>query len=171
MEFGHWDQHNCSLHLKFVIWNIWNDTELLIPEYVRIECDRYTQMVWQTWIVLHVQLCYQCSYGARSSVVLLQLWCQCYYCVIASVAQVHLDMWCRFICGTTVVSVVPYLTTVSVIWVGQGNFLTINSDTKTMGRNSGIFWALLKCRSVMHMSRETCLYHILVAWYSSISGN
>ena len=35
---------------------------------------------------------------------------------------------------------------VSVIWIGQGNFLTLNSDKTTMGRNSGIFWALLQCR-------------------------
>ncbi|XP_070580414.1 UNC93-like protein MFSD11 isoform X2 [Ptychodera flava] len=33
----------------------------------------------------------------------------------------------------------------AVIWTGQGNFLTINSDTETIGRNSGIFWALLQC--------------------------
>ncbi|XP_031558594.1 UNC93-like protein MFSD11 [Actinia tenebrosa] len=33
----------------------------------------------------------------------------------------------------------------SVIWTGQGNFLTLNSDTDTMSRNSGIFWALLQC--------------------------
>ncbi|KAK2191993.1 hypothetical protein NP493_41g03028 [Ridgeia piscesae] len=32
-----------------------------------------------------------------------------------------------------------------VIWIGQGNFLTLNSDKTTMGRNSGIFWALLQC--------------------------
>ncbi|XP_048575667.1 UNC93-like protein MFSD11 isoform X2 [Nematostella vectensis] len=33
----------------------------------------------------------------------------------------------------------------SIIWTGQGNFLTINSDKETMPRNSGIFWALLQC--------------------------
>ncbi|XP_077979841.1 UNC93-like protein MFSD11 [Glandiceps talaboti] len=44
-----------------------------------------------------------------------------------------------------------YLTSVlvgigaAVIWTAQGNFLTINSDTDTIGRNSGIFWALLQC--------------------------
>ncbi|XP_002732131.1 UNC93-like protein MFSD11 [Saccoglossus kowalevskii] len=44
-----------------------------------------------------------------------------------------------------------YLTSVlvgigaAVIWTAQGNFLTINSDTETIGRNSGIFWALLQC--------------------------
>uniref|UniRef100_A0A2R5LAG9 UNC93-like protein MFSD11 n=1 Tax=Ornithodoros turicata TaxID=34597 RepID=A0A2R5LAG9_9ACAR len=31
------------------------------------------------------------------------------------------------------------------IWTGQGNFLTINSDSTTMSRNSGIFWAMLQC--------------------------
>eukprot|EP00794_Sanderia_malayensis_P009173 gene9173-10146_t len=33
----------------------------------------------------------------------------------------------------------------AVIWTAQGNFLTINSNQDTMGRNSGIFWALLQC--------------------------
>ena len=33
----------------------------------------------------------------------------------------------------------------AIIWTGQGNFLTLNSDDITMGRNSGIFWAMLQC--------------------------
>ncbi|XP_035210006.1 UNC93-like protein MFSD11 [Stegodyphus dumicola] len=33
----------------------------------------------------------------------------------------------------------------SLFWTGQGNFLTINSDSETMSRNSGVFWALLQC--------------------------
>ena len=33
----------------------------------------------------------------------------------------------------------------ALIWTAQGNFLTINSDESTMGRNSGIFWAILQC--------------------------
>ena len=33
----------------------------------------------------------------------------------------------------------------AIIWTGQGNFLTLNSDDLTMGRNSGIFWAMLQC--------------------------
>lgn len=33
----------------------------------------------------------------------------------------------------------------SLFWAGQGNFLTINSDSDTMSRNSGVFWALLQC--------------------------
>ncbi|XP_051889289.1 LOW QUALITY PROTEIN: UNC93-like protein MFSD11 [Pristis pectinata] len=32
----------------------------------------------------------------------------------------------------------------AVIWTAQGNCLTINSDENTIGRNSGIFWALLQ---------------------------
>ncbi|XP_005993257.1 UNC93-like protein MFSD11 [Latimeria chalumnae] len=32
----------------------------------------------------------------------------------------------------------------AVLWTGQGNCLTINSNANTIGRNSGIFWALLQ---------------------------
>ncbi|XP_006635161.1 UNC93-like protein MFSD11 [Lepisosteus oculatus] len=33
----------------------------------------------------------------------------------------------------------------AVLWTAQGNLLTINSTEHTIGRNSGIFWALLQC--------------------------
>uniref|UniRef100_A0A8C5GHK1 Major facilitator superfamily domain containing 11 n=1 Tax=Gouania willdenowi TaxID=441366 RepID=A0A8C5GHK1_GOUWI len=32
----------------------------------------------------------------------------------------------------------------AVLWTAQGNVLAINSDNHTIGRNSGIFWALLQ---------------------------
>ncbi|KAK7113337.1 UNC93-like protein MFSD11 isoform X2 [Littorina saxatilis] len=32
----------------------------------------------------------------------------------------------------------------AILWTAQGNFLTINSESATIGRNSGIFWALLQ---------------------------
>ena len=32
----------------------------------------------------------------------------------------------------------------AMIWVAQGNFLTLNSGPETMERNSGIFWAMLQ---------------------------
>lgn len=32
----------------------------------------------------------------------------------------------------------------AMIWVAQGNFLTLNSDESTMERNSGLFWAMLQ---------------------------
>ena len=37
---------------------------------------------------------------------------------------------------------------IAVLWTGQGNFLTINSDSESISRNSGIFWALLQTRYV-----------------------
>ncbi|XP_071106126.1 UNC93-like protein MFSD11 [Haliotis cracherodii] len=33
----------------------------------------------------------------------------------------------------------------AILWTAQGSTLTINSDTETVARNSGIFWALLQC--------------------------
>jgi len=33
----------------------------------------------------------------------------------------------------------------AIIWTGQGTCFTMNSDSSTLGRNSGIFWALLQC--------------------------
>ncbi|XP_065659218.1 UNC93-like protein MFSD11 isoform X2 [Hydra vulgaris] len=33
----------------------------------------------------------------------------------------------------------------AILWCGQGNFLTLNSDAETINRNSSIFWALLQC--------------------------
>ncbi|KAL1117289.1 hypothetical protein AAG570_004615 [Ranatra chinensis] len=33
----------------------------------------------------------------------------------------------------------------SVIWTGQGNYLTLNCDSTTMSTNSGVFWAMLQC--------------------------
>lgn len=32
----------------------------------------------------------------------------------------------------------------AVIWTAQGNYLSLNSNATTSGRNSGIFWALLQ---------------------------
>ena len=37
----------------------------------------------------------------------------------------------------------------AIIWTGQGNFLTLNSDETTMSRNSGIFWAMLQFSMVI----------------------
>lgn len=31
----------------------------------------------------------------------------------------------------------------AIIWTAQGNFLTVNSDSRTMDRNAGFFWAMM----------------------------
>lgn len=43
------------------------------------------------------------------------------------------------------VMILSYLCSV-VLWTAQGNVLAINSNDITIGRNSGIFWALLQFR-------------------------
>ncbi|KAM5135145.1 UNC93-like protein MFSD11 [Mantella aurantiaca] len=54
----------------------------------------------------------------------------------------------------------------AVLWTAQGTCLTINSDDKTIGRNSGIFWALLQFSMLFGN------LYIYVAWKgeASISG-
>ena len=32
----------------------------------------------------------------------------------------------------------------ALVWVAQGNFLTLNSDKSTMERNTGIFWVIYR---------------------------
>jgi hypothetical protein len=33
----------------------------------------------------------------------------------------------------------------AMLWIAQGNFLVLNSDSDTMERNSGVFWAMFQC--------------------------
>uniref|UniRef100_A0A8C5GH79 UNC93-like protein MFSD11 n=1 Tax=Gouania willdenowi TaxID=441366 RepID=A0A8C5GH79_GOUWI len=47
----------------------------------------------------------------------------------------------------------------AVLWTAQGNVLAINSDNHTIGRNSGIFWALLQFRS-------ECFHHLSTVFIS-----
>uniref|UniRef100_A0A671KAM4 UNC93-like protein MFSD11 n=1 Tax=Sinocyclocheilus anshuiensis TaxID=1608454 RepID=A0A671KAM4_9TELE len=42
----------------------------------------------------------------------------------------------------------------AVLWTAQGNLLTINSKDSTIGRNSGIFWALMQFRYILLVSGE-----------------
>uniref|UniRef100_A0ACB8EKW2 DUF895 domain membrane protein n=1 Tax=Sphaerodactylus townsendi TaxID=933632 RepID=A0ACB8EKW2_9SAUR len=37
----------------------------------------------------------------------------------------------------------------AILWTAQGNCLTVNSNENTIGRNSGIFWALLQFRGLI----------------------
>ena len=37
----------------------------------------------------------------------------------------------------------------AMIWVAQGNFLTLNSDESTIRRNSGLFLAMLHCSTLI----------------------
>lgn len=34
----------------------------------------------------------------------------------------------------------------ALLWTGQGNYLTVNSTSELMTRNSGIFWSLRQLR-------------------------
>ncbi|KAG1707504.1 UNC93-like protein MFSD11 [Nymphon striatum] len=42
----------------------------------------------------------------------------------------------------------------AILWTAQGSFLTINSDSETISRNSGIFWALLQCSVSLFLNAE-----------------
>ena len=53
----------------------------------------------------------------------------------------------------------------SVLWTGQGNFLTVNSDSETISRNSGIFWALLQFRSVLFLTSTCNVGYFLLQLY------
>uniref|UniRef100_A0A672S8I9 UNC93-like protein MFSD11 n=1 Tax=Sinocyclocheilus grahami TaxID=75366 RepID=A0A672S8I9_SINGR len=71
----------------------------------------------------------------------------------------------------------------AVLWTAQGNLLTINSKDSTIGRNSGIFWALMQFslffgnlyiffawRGKSHITGEYVLYNKLwqPLWWKSL---
>uniref|UniRef100_A0A673FN39 UNC93-like protein MFSD11 n=1 Tax=Sinocyclocheilus rhinocerous TaxID=307959 RepID=A0A673FN39_9TELE len=79
----------------------------------------------------------------------------------------------------------------AVLWTAQGNLLTINSKDSTIGRNSGIFWALMQFslffgnlyiyfawRGKSHITSEYILYNKLwsgqfgleLTFYSGVYG-
>jgi len=60
------------------------------------------------------------------------------YCIFIG-ALIYPFVWSLFL-GSVIIGFGA-----AMIWTGQGNFITINSNEETMGRNSGIFWALLQC--------------------------
>uniref|UniRef100_A0A8C2DTH9 Major facilitator superfamily domain containing 11 n=1 Tax=Cyprinus carpio TaxID=7962 RepID=A0A8C2DTH9_CYPCA len=45
----------------------------------------------------------------------------------------------------------------AVLWTAQGNLLTINSKDSTIGRNSGIFWALMQFRYILLVLKNVVL--------------
>ncbi|XP_054713785.1 LOW QUALITY PROTEIN: UNC93-like protein MFSD11 [Uloborus diversus] len=75
-----------------------------------------------------------CKLGPKVSMILGGLT----YCLFIGNFFFH-ETWCLYLAS----AIVGF--GASVIWTGQGNFLTINSDSDTMSRNSGVFWALLQC--------------------------
>uniref|UniRef100_UPI00358FFD83 UNC93-like protein MFSD11 n=1 Tax=Myxine glutinosa TaxID=7769 RepID=UPI00358FFD83 len=46
----------------------------------------------------------------------------------------------------------------AVLWTAQGTCLTLNSDSTTMARNTGIFWALLQCSFLLGN------LHVYISW-------
>ncbi|XP_061605349.1 UNC93-like protein MFSD11 isoform X2 [Phyllopteryx taeniolatus] len=77
---------------------------------------------------------------------------------VVAVAGTHLSMFFSGLLYSAYIAVFVYPYTWSfyaasalvgvgaaVLWTAQGSVLALNSDRRTIGRNSGVFWALLQC--------------------------
>lgn len=61
----------------------------------------------------------------------------------------------------------------ALIWTGQGNYLSLCSNASNISRNSGVFWAMLQARFVLHKIdsiRTYWIYEYFPSIFSPVSS-